>query len=75
MFIRRNIRVGENCIAGIVLMLALVPVGMSQMTTAQESGPASSDTLEEIVVYGNRNIVHLRQVVYAAEDEFFAVFN
>ncbi len=75
MFIRRNIRVGENCIAGIVLMLALVPVGMCQTTTAQESGPASSDTLDEIVVYGNRNIVHLRQVVYAAEDEFFAVFN
>ncbi len=50
-------------------------LGMYQTTTAQENGPASSDTLEEIVVYGNRNIVHLRQVVYAAEDEFFAVYN
>ena len=27
------------------------------------------------MVYGTRNIVHLRQVVYAAEDEFFGVFN
>ena len=58
-----------------VLMLAVVPVGMCQTTTAQEGEPASSDTLEEIVVYGKKNIVNLRYAVYAAEDSFFAVFN
>ncbi len=50
MFIRRNIRVGENGIAGIVLMLALVPVGMCQTDPVQEAQPEPQDIPEEIVV-------------------------
>ena len=75
MFIRRNILVSGNCTAGIVLMLALAPVGMCQTDPVEEAEPESSDILEEIVVYGNKNIVNLRYAVYAAEDRFFAVFN
>ena len=58
-----------------VLMLAVVPVAMCQTTTAQESEPASSDTPEEIVVYGKRSLIHLRQELYTAEENFFVVFN
>ena len=75
MFIWRYIRVGGNCIAGIVMMLALAPVAMSQTTSDEKSEPESSDIPEEIVVYGKKNIVNLRYAVYAAEDSFFAVFN
>ena len=75
MFIRRNIRVGENCIAGIVLMLALVPVGMCQTDPVQEAQPEPQDIPEEIVVYGKKNIVNLRYAVYTAEDNFFAAYN
>ena len=75
MFIRRYIRVGENCIAGIVLMLALVPVGMCQTDPVQEAQPDPQDIPEEIVVYGKKNIVNLRYAVYTAEDNFFAVYN
>lgn len=56
-------------------MLSLLPVAMSQTTTAQKSGPASSEIPEEIVVYGKRSLIHLRQELYTAEENFFAVFN
>ncbi len=72
MFIRRNIRVDGSCIAGIVLMLALVPVGICQTDPVEEAEPESSDIPEEIVVYGKKNIVNLRYAVYTAEDNFFA---
>ncbi len=75
MFIRRNIRVGEICIAGMVLMLALVPVGMCQTDPVQEAQPEPQDIPEEIVVYGKKNIVNLRYAVYTAEDNFFAAYN
>ena len=75
MFIRRNILVSGNCTAGIVLMLALAPVGICQTDPVEEAEPESSDIPEEIVVYGKKNIVNLRYAVYAAEDSFFAVFN
>jgi len=48
---------------------------MCQTSTAQESGPASSDIPEEIVVYGKRSLIRLRQELYAAEEKFFAAFN
>ncbi len=75
MFIWRYIRVGGNCIAGIVMMLALAPVAMSQTTSDEKSEPESSDIPEEIVVYGKKNIVNLRYAVYTAEDNFFAAYN
>ncbi len=59
----------------VVLMLALVPVGTCQTTTAEDSAAESSETLEEIIVYGERSLIHLRHEVYAAEENFFAVFN
>ena len=63
-------------IAGtIVLMLAQVPIGTCQTTAAEESAAESSDTVEEIIVYGERSLTHLRQEVYAAEENFFTVFN
>ena len=75
MFFRRSIGVVGNCAAGIVLMLTLVPVGTCQTTPEQESEPASSDTLEEIIVYGDKSLIQLRREFYRAEADFFAVFN
>ena len=60
---------------GFVLMLALVPVGMCQTTSAAESEPASSETVEEITVYGEKSLIRLRHEFYRAEENFFAVFN
>ena len=61
--------------SAIVLMFALVRVGTCQTTTAEDSAAESSETVEEIIVYGERSLIHLRQEVYAAEENFFAVFN
>lgn len=62
-------------VGGFVLMLALVPVGMCQTTSAVESKPASSETIEEITVYGEKSLIRLRHEFYRAEESFFAVFN
>ena len=75
MFIRRSIEVSRNCAAGIVLMLACASTALCQTTSAQESETASSDTPEEIIVYGKKNIVQLRLQFNRAEDSFFTVFN
>lgn len=75
MFIRRNTLVSGNYITGIVLMLALVPVGMCQTTSVQGGNPAFSDTVEEIIVYGEKSLTRLRHEHYRAEENFFAVFN
>jgi len=60
---------------GFALMLALVPVGMCQTTSAVESEPASSETIEEITVYGEKSLIRLRHEFYRAEESFFDVFN
>ena len=75
MFIRRGIQFGGKCTAGIVLMLACASAGLCQTTSAQESETASSDTPEEIIVYGKKNIVQLRRELYVAEENLFTVFN
>ena len=75
MFNRHSIRVVEHCTAGIVLMLALVPIGLCQTTPEHESEQAPPDAMEEIVVYGDKSIVLLRREFYRAEENFFDVFN
>jgi len=75
MFIRGN---GQNrgiCIAGVVMMLAAAPASLGQTTSNQENEPASSDTQEEIIVYGRKNLVILRRELYTAEEDFLAKFN
>lgn len=75
MFIRRSVQFSRNLIAGIILILAFSSAGMCQTATVSESEPESSDTPEEIVVYGKKSIVQLRRELYIAEESFFSVFN
>lgn len=58
-----------------VLMFAFVSVAMCQTMAAQESEPASSDTPDEIVVYGKRSLFRLRRELYTAEENFFVAYN
>ena len=57
------------------LILALAPVGMSQTNNVEESEAASSESIEEIIVYGEKSIGDLRRDVYKAEENFFDLFN
>ncbi len=48
---------------------------MLQTASAQESEQDSPDVIEEIVVQGEKSLSQLRHRVYAAEDDFYALFN
>lgn len=55
--------------------LALPQNGNCQQSSDQEGTPSSAETVEEIVVYGDKSLTHLRHELYVAEEEFFDVFN
>ena len=55
--------------------LAVVLACMLQTASAQESEQDSPDVIDEIVVEGEKSLGQLRHRVYAAEDDFYALFN
>ena len=57
------------------VLLGSMKVGISQITTADENKLASSETVEEIIVYGDKSLIQLRHELYEAEEEFFKLFN
>lgn len=62
--------------AGVLALVhALASVGMAQTANIEESEAASSETIEEIVVYGEKSIGELRRDVYKAQENFFDLFN
>ena len=75
MFIHREFRNGGFCAMGAVWMLAFASVGMCQTEPEQESDSASSDVLEEIIVYGDKSLPSIRRELYRAEENLFAMFN
>lgn len=75
MSIRRNIQGRGNCIAGIVMMLAIAPASFGQTTPNQENEPAASEIQEEIIVYGRKSLVRLSRDLYMAEENFLGLFN
>jgi hypothetical protein len=64
-----------NTAGAFVLVFALAPVGMSQTATTEESEPASAESIEEIIVYGEKSVGELRRDVYRSEENFFDLFN
>ena len=56
-------------------LLVFATAGMCQTPTVEENEPASSESIEEIVVYGDKPLGTLRREVYKAEENFFDLFN
>jgi len=75
MSLQRNFRIGEAFATGVVLLFALPPCAMSQDASVQEAEQDRPDTIEEIVVYGDKSLVRLRQELYRAEEVAFDLFN
>ncbi len=75
MSLQRNFRVGGVLTTGVVLLFALAPFGMCQNALVQEVEPETSDTIEEIVVHGNKSITQLRLELYRAQEVAFDLFN
>lgn len=75
MFLQRLSRIGRVCATIVTLMLALVPVGFCQTTSNHEDERVSSETIEEIVVYGEKSMTQLRVELHRAEDKVYTLFN
>lgn len=61
-----------------LLVLVLIPIGISDIASAQEAEQASEapiETIEEIVVYGDKSLGTLRQAIFRAEENFFDLFS
>ena len=56
-------------------LLALARAGMCQTAPVEEVKEAPSDTLEEIIVYGQRSLLEFRLDLYRAEVNFYDLFN
>jgi hypothetical protein len=57
------------------LMFSLVSLAMCQIAFAQKVEQESSESIEEIIVYGDLSLGALRREVYKAEEKFFDIFN
>ena len=71
-------KVGGAFTLKILLILVLISIGMSNIASAQEvqqSPAAPTETIEEIVVYGDKSLHTLKQVVFRAEEDFFELFS
>jgi hypothetical protein len=91
MFLQSKSNVRGFSRLGIVLLLLDVPIGMSRVACAEEFEQKpeetideiisetveqeSSESIEEITVYGDKSLHDLRLEVYKAEENFFEVFN
>ena len=72
---KRKLRTCGELAAGVALLFVLAPSGMCQDESVQEAERESSDTIEEIIVYGNKLLSQLRLEVYLAQDTTFDLFN
>jgi hypothetical protein len=75
MLLQRKFRVSETLTAGILLLTVLAPPSISQTVSDGEVDSKSLETLEEIVVRGQKPLLRLRVELYKSEDAFYDLFN
>ncbi len=91
MILERNFNFSRFSVLGIMLLLLLATINMGQTGLAEEveqrppitmeeiaseaSEQESSESIEEIVVYGDKPLGTLRRDVYKSEENFFDLFN
>ena len=60
MLLKRTSEIGKFFAIAVAMILAHLPAGFCQITSIQEDEPVSSETVEEIVVYGEKSLTHRR---------------
>jgi len=91
MILKRNFNFSRFSVLGIMLLLLLATINTGQTVLAEEveqrppitieeiaseaSEQESSESIEEIVVYGDKPLGALRRDVYKSEENFFDLFN
>ena len=76
--VQQNREVGGVYPIRVLLAFVLIPIGTSTTVSAQdaEQSPAApTETIEEIVAYGDKSMNTLRQAVFRAEENFFDLFS
>ena len=58
-----------------VLVLSVALASPFQVVLAQEETENAAESVEEVVVYGERSLTNLRSEMYSAQEDFFNVFN
>jgi hypothetical protein len=75
MTLQRSCKVSGSFAARLTLLPALVFVGICHVALAQEAAQAPIETVDEIIVYGDKSLSTLRKMVFRAEENFFALFS
>jgi len=91
MFLQRKLKFRRFTTLGFVLLLLYATIGMSRITYADEDDQQSlanmdeivsetveqesPETIEEIVVYGDKPLHALRREVYRVEESFFELYS
>ena len=65
----------DRVLGAFLLCIACAPLSFASAIPGQDSAKSTAEPLEEIIVYGKKNIVRMRNEVYHAEDDFYALFN
>ena len=55
--------------------LAIAPLTLAQPAGAEEEAAAHSETIDEIVVYGDKSLTQLRREMHKASEAFFDAYN
>ena len=75
MSFQRNYKVSGVFTTVTILLLVLIPIIMGHFALAQEVEQAPIETIEEVVVYGDKSLITLRQAVFRAQENFFELFS
>jgi hypothetical protein len=70
-----KIQILAVCASGVALLLAVVPLAMSQDMDGQESEPASADFASGQSNNQEKSLDSLREEFYGAENDFYGLFN
>ncbi len=74
-FMKTELRKYPHPSTGSVLVLAAALATLGQVVLAQDETVEASEDMEEIVVYGEKSQIVLRNELYRAQEDFFDVFN
>ncbi len=75
MLLIRGCRLRKNVSLGITLSLLLLSVGPIQMASAQTSDDETTESIEEIIVYGAKSLLRYRHEMEVAEDTMYDLYN
>ena len=75
MFCRNSLTHVARHVAGALSIFALSPVALCQSVSQSDDPQPVPEAIEEIIVYGEMNLIQLKYEMYRAEEAFLDLFN